>query len=85
MRKPKTVATLIITLAIFIGVGWFVPFEYHNDGYCGESPLYRYKLGIYLCEYDDEAGPGIHCYYKRGDFWNYIGLKKLDCEVKARI
>ena len=83
MKRHKSKIISIIALTVFVCVGWFVPFEYHNEGYCSESPLYRYRLGIYACEYNDEAGPGIQCSDKLGGFWAYIGLQKLECELKA--
>lgn len=70
---------VVITLTL---VGWFVPFEYNNAGYCGESPLYRYRFGVYACELDHEGHPDFQCYAKVGGFMSYLGLKALECEER---
>jgi hypothetical protein len=68
---------VVITLTL---VGWFIPFEYNNSGYCGEMPLYRYRFGIYACDLNEEAHPDFQCYGKVGGLMSYLGLKTLECE-----
>lgn len=76
----KIIALLSATLLLF--AGWFIPFEYNNEGYCSESQLYRYQFGVYACEYNAEAHPDFQCWDKLGGFLSYIGLEKLECEAK---
>lgn len=59
----------------------FIPFTYNQDGYCGEDSLYRYKFEVYSCDWNSEADPDFQCIRKVGNFWSYIGLKKLECEM----
>ncbi|MGH1385997.1 hypothetical protein [Kordia sp.] len=81
MKRHKFKIILIVSLIILGFVGWFIPFEYNNEGYCSESQLYRYQFGIYACERNDEGHPDFQCWKKIGGFWSYIGLEKLECEV----
>ncbi len=76
----KIITPLVITLLML--AGWFIPFEYNNEGYCSESQLYRYQFGVYACEYNAEAHPDFQCWDKLGGFMSYIGLKELECEAR---
>lgn len=81
MKKHKFKIILISLLIIFGFVGWFVPFEYNNEGYCSEDLLYRYQFGVYACDYNSEAHPDFQCWEKMGGFLSYMGLEKLECEA----
>ena len=82
MKRYKFKIVLTILITIIVVIGWLVPFQYNNNGYCGEDALYRYKFGVYSCDLNEEAHPDFQCWRKMGGFWSYIGLKKLDCESK---
>ena len=75
VAKPMLMAALIASTLI----GWFVPFEYGYEGYCGERTLYRYRFGIYDCDLNEEAEHDFQCRAKVGGFWSWMGLKQLEC------
>lgn len=80
MKRHKFNLLAIVLIATLFSIGWYVPFKYNNIGYCGESLVYRYKLGVYSCEWNSEAHPDFQCWRKMGGFINYIGLRKLKCD-----
>lgn len=81
MKRHKFKIIIIGLLMILGFVGWFIPFEYNNEGYCSEYQLYRYQFGVYACEHNAETHPDFQCGKKMSGFWSYIGLEKLECEV----
>lgn len=80
LKKHKIKLLLTSILTILLVIGWFVPFQYHIDGYSEEESFYRYKIQLSSCDWNWEAEPDFQCFRKVGDFWNYIGLKKIDSE-----
>ena len=68
-------SVIAITIILFALVAlYFYPI---SAGFCSELAIWRYKFSVYACEYNDEAS-GFGCSEKIGNFWNYIGLKKIE-------
>ena len=47
MIKRKTLVASLIIAFIYI---WLVP---HNIGYIGESPVCKFRMQVYECDFDD--------------------------------
>jgi len=72
---------LLCTVLFFVGL-YFHPFETNKQ--CGELSLCWVKFGVYEYDYDSEVGKAyfgkdIQFYRKVGGFWEYVGLKEIDC------
>ena len=83
MRKKIRKGILSIFILFIIIITYFYPFE--TDKRCGELSLCWVTYGVYTYDYDSEQGNpyfgrDIIFYEKVGGFWEYIGLKEINCQ-----
>lgn len=81
MKKNKKI--LFISIILFFVIIYYYPFT--TDKQCGELSLCWVKFGVYEYDYDSEVGnryfgTDMQFYDKIGGFWEYIGLKKINCK-----
>jgi hypothetical protein len=65
------IIAVVLVLAA-LSIAWFISFDYETEEYCGESPVYRYKLGVYSCEYNAEAASDFTYWKKLEGFWSML-------------
>lgn len=83
MKKKYYIITILSVCLIVII--YFIPIP--TNKMCGESPICWYKFGVYNYEYNAESGGNtilggnIFIHRKLGGFWEYLGFKKVNCEI----
>jgi hypothetical protein len=83
MKKKIKKLLLVVFVIIFLVILYYYPFPIDKE--CSLLPLCRVKFGVYAYDsysYSIEKsyfGTGIHFHEKVGGFWEYLGLKDIEC------